>query len=77
MKFETWNRVITGTLLATLVIPGGVAAQNTAKRHQPTDAITTRSMTWARSAGLTASTPAAVRRWSNRYHMRGVQSTSK
>src|SRR5271169_866445 len=35
MKFETWNRVITGTLLATLVIRGGVAAQNTAKRHQP------------------------------------------
>src|SRR5271169_2904265 len=35
MKFETWNRVITGTLLATLVIPSGVAAQNTAKRHHP------------------------------------------
>ena len=35
MKFVTWNRVITGTLLATLVIPGGVAAQDTAKKTQP------------------------------------------
>jgi len=35
MKFETWNRVITVSLLAMLVIPGGVAAQNTAKQHHP------------------------------------------
>jgi probable HAF family extracellular repeat protein len=35
MKFETWNRVITVTLLTMLVIPCGVAVQNTAKQHHP------------------------------------------
>ena len=34
MKFETMNRVLTATLLATLVIPG-VVAQSTAKPHHP------------------------------------------
>jgi probable HAF family extracellular repeat protein len=34
MKFETMNRVLAATLLATLVIPG-VVAQTTAKQHHP------------------------------------------
>ncbi len=35
MKFQTWNRVITGTLLATLAISVQLAAQDAAKQQHP------------------------------------------